>query len=94
MTDATLTAFRDLHAAMTVAELITALEAQDADLEVKFAYNYGDHGRTTVAANVRRIEEADVVYSEYHKSDRIADDEDIRTEDPKTVVVLSARGIY
>lgn len=80
---------------MTVAELIRALEAQGPDLEVRFAYNYGDHGRTTVAEKIRRVEEADVVHSNYHQMDRIAEDDDRPSpEIPKTVIVLSASGVY
>lgn len=60
---------------MTVQELIEQLGYMDPNAEVHFAYNYGDHWRTEVAPKVGRIDEGAVVYSEYHRMDKIAEDD-------------------
>ena len=59
---------------MTVQELIEQLGYMDKDAEVHFAYNYGDHWRTEVAPKVGRIDEGAVVYSEYHRMDKMVED--------------------
>jgi hypothetical protein len=61
---------------MKVAELIESLQYMDKDAEVHFAYNYGDHWRTEVAPKVVRVDEGAVVYSEYHRMDKIAEHDD------------------
>ena len=79
---------------MTVQELINLLQWQDPDAEVHFAYNYGDHWRTEVAPNVSNVREGVVEYSEYHRMDKIADedydDEDEATVDSQRRVVVLA----
>jgi len=47
---------------MTVKELIESLEGFDPNMEVKFAYNYGDYWGTEVASNVGRIDEGQGYY--------------------------------
>lgn len=81
---------------MKVAQLIEALQCMDADAEVHFSYNYGDHWRTTVAPTVDRIDEGVVEHSAYHSMDKMVDDEDCYDEetgdykaDVRRVVVLS-----
>jgi hypothetical protein len=83
---------------MLVRDLIELLEGMDADMEVHFAYNYGDHWRTEVAPRVGRVDEGAVVYSDYHRMDKIAEDdsdfdeetgEEIVDETLRRVVVLS-----
>jgi hypothetical protein len=86
---------------MLVRDLIELLQEMDADMEVHFAYNYGDHWRTEVAPKVGRVDEGVVEYSEYHRMDRIAkedyDDEvefdddgnEIVDETQRRVVVLA-----
>ena len=70
---------------MTVAELIENLKRfEDQNLEVKFQYNYGDHWRTQVAANVTVTEEGYIKYSDYH-SMYVVDDKD---EDPKSILAV------
>ena len=59
---------------MTVQELIEQLGYMDKDAEVHFAYNYGDHWRTEVAPKVDRIDTGAVVYSEYHRMDKMVED--------------------
>ena len=85
---------------MLVRDLIELLEGYDADMEVHFAYNYGDHWRTEVAPKVGRVDEGAVVYSEYHRMDKMVEDngdcdfdeetgEEIVDETLRRVVVLS-----
>ena len=59
---------------MTVQELIEQLGYMDKDAEVHFAYNYGDHWRTQVAPKVGEVFEGAVVYSEYHRMDKMVED--------------------
>ena len=61
---------------MLVRDLIELLEGCDADMEVHFAYNYGDHWRTQVAPSVDSVEEGVVKYSDYHRMDKMVEDED------------------
>jgi hypothetical protein len=85
---------------MTVQELIEQLQDMDQNAEVHFAYNYGDHWRTEVAPRVGRVDEGKVVYSEYHRMDKMLEDEydvefdedtgeEIKDETLRRVVVLS-----
>ena len=71
---------------MTVKELISTLEDFDPNMEVKFAYNFGDYWKTEVASNVRRVDEGQIRYSEYHRMDKVVDDED--DDDMKPVVII------
>jgi hypothetical protein len=80
---------------MTVQELIEQLGYMDKDAEVHFSYNYGDHWRTQVAPTVDSVETGYVKYSDYHRMDKVTDDEDDiyledgeRDEDIKEVVIL------
>jgi hypothetical protein len=67
---------------MKVAELIEQLGLMDQDAEVHFSYNYGDHWRTQVAPRVGEVSEGVVVRSEYHRMDKLVDDEeDVYDED-------------
>ena len=61
---------------ITVKELIEQLGYMDQDAEVHFSYNYGDHWRTQVAPKVGGVEEGVVKYSDYHRMDKIEDDEE------------------
>jgi hypothetical protein len=84
---------------MLVKELIESLKYMDQDAEVHYAYNYGDHWRTEVAPAVGRVDEGAVVYSEYHRMDKVVDNsdsdfdeetgEEIVDETLRRVVVLS-----
>ncbi|MBD5400438.1 hypothetical protein HDR61_01655 [bacterium] len=78
---------------MTVSELIEELQSFDDDMEVQFAYNYGDYWRTTVCKDVTDIDTGYVEYSEYHRMNKLIDededddtDEDISTK--KQVLIL------
>jgi hypothetical protein len=80
---------------MIVSELIEALQTMDADAEVHFQYNYGDHWRTQVAPTVDEVEAGYVEYSTYHSMDAVANEEeswDEETgawkEDVRKVVIL------
>ena len=66
-----------------------------ADKEVKFAYNYGDHWRTTVAASIDTVSECQVKYSDYHSMDKIVEDNQYDDDcemtpkpDTRTVIIL------
>jgi hypothetical protein len=83
---------------MQVKELIEQLQDMNPEAEVHFAYGYGDHWRTEVAPKVDRVYTGAVVYSEYHRMDKIAEDdtdfdeetgEEIVDETLRRVVVLS-----
>jgi len=80
---------------MKVSELIEQLGYMDADAEVHISYGYGDHWRTQVAPKVCNVDEGVVDYSDYHRMDKIVDDEDCYDEetgdykaDVRKVVVL------
>ena len=60
---------------MLVKELIEMLQDMNQDADVHFAYNYGDHWRTEVAPKVGRVDEGAVVYSEYHRMDKMLEDD-------------------
>ena len=80
---------------MQVFQLIERLMDLDPNAEVHFSYNYGDYGRTEVAPVVREVSEGVVEFSEYHRMDKMVDDEDCYDEetgdykaDVRKVVVL------
>jgi len=66
----------------------------NATKEVGFAYNYGDHWRTTVVQYPENMESQTVVYSEYHQMDKLPKldedgDEEFQFDDvEKTIIVL------
>jgi hypothetical protein len=61
---------------MKVSELIELLEQKNPDAEVHFSYNYGDHWRTEVAPQVESVKSGMVEYSDYHRMDKVVDNED------------------
>jgi hypothetical protein len=80
---------------MKVSELIEQLSFLNQEAEVHFSYNYGDHWRTEVAPCVSSITEGVVEFSDYHRMDKMVDDEDCYDEetgdyktDVRKVVVL------
>ena len=70
---------------MTVAELIEYLQEEDQTLEVKFSYNSGDYWRTQVAKDIETIETGLVDYSDYHRMDKVVEND----EDGTLVLLLS-----
>jgi hypothetical protein len=66
---------------MKVSELIEQLGYMDKDAEVHFTYNYGDHWRSQVAPRVSQVFEGVVEFSEYHRMDKLIDDEDCYDEE-------------
>ena len=72
---------------MTAHELARQLLA-GPDIDVQFAYNYGDHWKTTVAADVSKVRMKEVVYSDYHLMDRVACDGDFDTDAAVREVML------
>ena len=73
---------------MTVNELKEYLNQFDGDMEVKFSYNYGDYWKTTVTSDINCVEEGCVEWSDYHRMDKLVDDENINDES-NYVVILS-----
>ena len=69
---------------MTVAELIEYLQEQDQTLEVKFSYPSGDYWRTQVAKDIEEVETGLVEYSDYHRMDKVVDND----EDGTLVLLL------
>jgi hypothetical protein len=69
---------------MLVRDLIELLESFDADMEVHFAYDYGDRTHSQVAPKISDVFEGVVEYSEYHRMDKVAE-EDYDDEDAETV---------
>jgi len=59
---------------MKVRELIERLQREDQDAEVRFVYNYGDYWNTDVAAEVKVVQDVEVVHSDYHQMDKIYTD--------------------
>ena len=84
---------------MQVFQLIEQLMDLDPNAEVHFSYNYGDHWRTEVAPKVGRVDEGAVVYSDYHRMDKMVEDDgdcefddegrEVVDETLRRVVVLS-----
>ena len=72
---------------MTVKELIESLEGFDPNMEVKFAYNYGDYWGTEVASRIGDVDEGQVRYSDYHRMDKVTDYDD-EADNIKTVVII------
>jgi len=62
---------------MQVKELIEMLSYLDQNAEVHFSYNYGDHWQTQVAPSVDRVDLALVKYSEYHRMDKLMDEDNM-----------------
>jgi hypothetical protein len=73
---------------MTVKELMATLEDFDPNMEVKFAYNFGDYWGSQVASRIAYVDEGQVRYSSYHRMDKVVDDID-EEDDTKTVVIIS-----
>jgi hypothetical protein len=66
---------------MQVFQLIEQLMDLDPNAEVHFSYNYGDHWRTEVAPKVGSVLEGMVKYSEYHRMDKIVDEDEMYEEE-------------
>jgi hypothetical protein len=69
---------------MLVKDLIEQLGYMDPEMEVHFEYGYGDHWRTTVAPKVSTIEVGLVQYSDYHRMDKVVEqDYEDEEDEPK-----------
>ena len=78
---------------MQVFQLIERLMDLDPNAEVHFSYNYGDHWHTEVAPTVGSVEEGLVKYSDYHRMDKLMDENEMYEEEgdfegTRRVVVL------
>lgn len=69
---------------MTVQELIEELSLYPDDMEVEFAYNYGDYWRTTVCKEIKNIDTGYVEYSAYHRMDKLIDNDDKEDDEEET----------
>ena len=76
---------------LTVKELMEALEGMDPDLPVMFAYNYGDHGRTEVAASIDTLEEMPVQWSDYHRMHKVMGEDQSEADISDFVVIIRGR---
>jgi hypothetical protein len=79
---------------MQVFQLIEQLMDLDPNAEVHFSYNYGDHWRTEVAPKVGSVLEGLVKYSDYHRMDRLMDEDEMIEDEgdfdgTRRVVVIS-----
>jgi hypothetical protein len=72
---------------MTAHELAAELLA-GPDIEVAFAYNYGDYWRTTVAKAVSSVDTGKTKYSDYHSMDTVVDEDDECADDATTNTVI------
>jgi hypothetical protein len=66
---------------MLVKDLIERLMDLDPNAEVHFSYNYGDHWHTEVAPTVSSVDEGVVKYSEYHRMDKLMDENEMYEEE-------------
>jgi len=69
-------------------ELLAEVAGHD-DVEVKFAYNYGDYWRTQVAADIKEVNLGSVEYSQYHSMDKLIDNDEEEGKKHRLVIVLS-----
>lgn len=69
---------------MTVQELIEELSLYPDDMEVEFAYNYGDYWRTTACKEIKNIDTGYVEYSAYHRMDKLIDNDDEEDDEEET----------
>ena len=60
---------------MQVFQLIEQLMDMDPNAEVHFSYNYGDHWSTEVAPKVGSVLEGLVKYSNYHRMDKVMEED-------------------
>jgi hypothetical protein len=61
---------------MTVKQLIEDLSGLPKELEVRFAYDYGDYWHSQVAKEVKTVEIDKISYSEYHRMFQLDEDGD------------------
>jgi len=57
-------------------------------MDVCFAYNYGDHWKTTVSPKVNKVDECGIRYSDYHNTYRVVDEDDKESPEEHAVVLF------
>jgi len=77
---------------MKPSELIEELkqfqkENVEEELDVEFAYDYGDHCHSIVTESINTVEQTAIRYSSYHQKNTVANDEN-DGEDETTQVIL------
>jgi hypothetical protein len=75
---------------MTVSELIEQLRMHRGDLEVRFAHPSHDYWRTTLAGEIRLVQEDVITPSPYHgdNASKIVSYDEIPADTDKTVVII------
>ena len=63
------------HNSLIVGELKNLLSDFPDDLPVFFGYDYGDHWHSQVAGEIIEAEQKNVIYSDYHRMAKVADEE-------------------
>lgn len=66
---------------MKVGELQRLLEGYDEDMDVRFAYQYGDYWKSVLAGDISEVSQQEVYWSEYHRQFQVPDPERDRNED-------------
>lgn len=73
-------------------ELDELIARGEGDMQVGFAYNYGDYWRTTVVQGINNLALVTVTHSEYHRMDKVVDNDEEFDGEPnpnhRTVYVL------
>jgi hypothetical protein len=64
----------------TVGDLRRALEDFDEDTLIRFAYPAGDYWHSTIASQIRYLEEGHAKYSGYHEKLTVVDDSEQEEE--------------
>lgn len=67
-----------------------AIAAGQGEMKVQISYNYGDHWNTAVAQNASFADVKNVERSDYHRMDKLTDDEgETITDNSKEVFIIS-----
>jgi len=75
---------------MNVRELIEELSCYPDDMDVHFAYDYGDRCHHECAVRVEEVETGTVQYSYYTQTDCLVDEDEDEDEEVREVVVLKS----
>ena len=73
---------------MKVSELIELLQGMNQDDEVHLAQSSGDFWRTVIAPTVDEVFTGYVQYSEYHRTNKLVDEDDEDAVLDRRVVIL------
>lgn len=62
-------------------DMLIQQDPANADKKACFAYNYGDRVQTQVVGYVDDVREGKVIRSEYHRQDKVLDQDDAEYDD-------------